>query len=49
MRSPATVILLLGLLGACQSVRSPTTDPPPAAEAPGRVSVGASIETLGAG
>ncbi len=50
MRSPATVILLLGFLGACRSVQpEPAPHPPLAAETPGRGLVGASIETLGAG
>ncbi len=48
MRHPFVFLLLLASLAACQSVR-PAPAPPPAAEAPGRGPVGASIETLGAG
>ncbi len=50
MRHPFVFPLLLASLAACQSVRpEPAPDSPPAAEAPGRGPVGASIETLGAG
>ena len=50
MRNLILFLLLLGLLAACHSVQpEPAPQPEPTAEADARASVGASIETLGAG
>ncbi len=50
MRNLILFLLLLGPLAACQSVQpEPAPQPEPTAEADAGASVGASIETLGAG